>query len=364
MSERHSHSAVSKYQSCPREYYFHYKERLRETTTSGALLFGSAIDLAFNELLLPEGKETAEDIFTSKFAVAKVGTEIEEVPTCERVVYSASDFDGDLLSKEDLEVLIKRNNNPDPIAAMKTIANMKAGMGWDGLHPSQRQFYNLGNWLCLRQKGLLMIREYREKILPLIDEVLFVQKKVSLKNNDGDEIIGYTDFAARLKDGRTVIFDNKTSSIEYDHDAVVKSPQLILYVHALGDSLNTRTAGFIVLRKGIIKNKSKVCTQCFYKAEKGSRHKTCSQVYNNKRCEGAWDETIDPEVAIQVLIDEIPERAENMVLQNYDEINTLIKSGIFTRNFNSCVKPWGKCAYADLCWNGKTDGLVKVEEGK
>lgn len=366
MSLQLSHSAANRYQTCAKSYEYHYILGYREKTTSAALIFGSAIDEALNCLLLKKGN--AYDAFALAFTSARIGSKTNQfIPTNEDIVYSASDFDSDLLLKEDFEKLQEAADEmeikQEPIEAVKLIGNLKKEFGWEGLRSGQRKFYNFANWLCLVRKGHLMITAYEEKVLPKIKSVKAVQRKITITNGEGDSIIGYVDAILEWEDGRNVIFDNKTSSIEYAYDAVLSSPQLILYKHALGEEFDTKTAGFIVLRKGIIKNKKKVCKVCSYEAEKGARHKTCSSVTSDaSRCGGEWDEQIDPEVDVQILINDIPDHMEDIVMENYDIVNQLVKTGVFARNFNSCNRPWGPCEFKAICHKNDFSQVTKKED--
>jgi hypothetical protein len=83
------------------------------------------------------------------------------------------------------------------------------------------------------------------------------------------------------------------------------------------------------------------------------------------RCNGAWNESIDPEAWTQIIISEIPEATEALVMENIDDINTAIKTGIYTKNLANCLNSYGKpCDYLGLCYEGKMDGLVIAEERK
>jgi hypothetical protein len=122
--------------------------------------------------------------------------------------------------------------------------------------------------------------------------------------------------------------------------------------------LGIAQAGYLVFRKGIIKNKVKKCGKCGYDGS-GARHKTCNNLNSIVRCNGDWVETFSPEVEIQIIRDKIPEQTENIVLENVDAVNKAISAGVFVRNFDSCVKPWGKCAYYNLCYKNDDSDLEK-----
>lgn len=344
-----SHSACSKFQMCGQSYYYHYIERLRPTTTSAALMFGSVLDEALN-VLLTKSNDNADAAFIKAFTNQTMNGEMVHLPNCPNLVYAEADFDVELI-KEDVSKDLERYN---------IIKGEKKKQGFLNLPVEDRAFFNELNWLSLKAKGLLMIDAYKRKVLPLIEEVLAVQKKVSLDNNDGDSIVGYVDLVARIKGHGVVILDNKTSASEYEEDSVLTSPQLALYTHILEEEYKTRKAGYIVMRKNIIKNRKKTCSVCGHDGS-GKSHKTCNNEAAGKRCGAKWNETIDPDVNIQFIVDEIPHKTEEIVMQNYDEINKAIKAGHFSRNFNTCRNVYGgPCPYINKCYRDNEKGLTHV----
>lgn len=362
---RLSFSQISKYSICSRSYKYYYVDKIRPRVQSAALVFGSALDKGLNAILMPKQyKQTAEEIFEQSFEQADINGVSTYIPRATQIVYANADFDIDLLDKNDYEKLdiliatgvlfIQESSYKDEMTRLK---KYKSDSGFDNFTDNEKQFYNLMNWLSLRQKGLLMLQAYRDKIMPSIIKVHEIQKYVSITNNDGDSLIGYIDLIADIQGHGNVILDNKTSAMDYEKDSVLTSPQLALYTSIAGKEYNTRKAGYLVLRKGIIKNKTKVCQKC-NKDGTGQRHKTCDALIDGKRCDGVWTETIKPEVDVQIIINEIPEQTENIVLENLDDINHGIKQEVFHRNFHSCANTYGSpCPYINLCFKNKMDGL-------
>ncbi len=358
MTNKLSHSALNKYQTCGVAYKYHYVDRLRERVTSGALILGSAIDAALNEVLLKTENDPI-DVFEKKFRFARINNKEQYIPETDLVVYAEKDFDYDLLDEADIAQLENIKNQlgfPEDIKEVVTKAsNLKKQYGWKNVVPKYKRMYSLANWLCLRQKGILMINAYKEQIAPKISKVYSVQEEISLETPEKDKIIGFVDLVADL-DGVKTIIDNKTSSRDYDLDSASVSPQLILYSFALG----VRDVAFIVLNKNVIKNKTKVCTVCGYKAAKGSTHRKCCNEVNGLRCNGEWLEKIDPRIKIDIVKAQIDQEKQELVLDNAAQINSLIKQGIFTRNLNSCKTSYGLCPYYNKCWNKKDDDLEQV----
>lgn len=379
MSNKLSHSSLSKFQTCPKAYYYRYIRKLYSKYKSAALFFGSALDEAVNDLLDPNkevSRDEAVEIFYKNWEIGKdsSGEEIE-LKHNETITYSASDFDSDLLQKDDYRKLFKfleENNMVDDIfGELDRIKKLKSEKGWDNLESIDRQFYNYANWLSMRNKGVLLLDGYIEQILPHIDEVIEVQKYVTLENDSGDIIRGYIDLIAKWEDGSICVLDNKTSGIEYAVDSVIKSPQLSTYMMILNDKAldpddewehKVEKAGYLVLRKNLIKDIKKVCKQCGHKAKKGARHKTCDNEIDGVRCGGPWDRSVTFKVDTQIIIDPINDHVQDLVLQNINDINNAIKNELFIRNFNSCMQPWGKCEYYDKCWFNNEEQLITKGE--
>ena len=375
---RLSHSAVNTYMTCPKRYYHHYIDKLREKVISGALLFGSALDAGVNSLLLGKS-DTGEEEFIKSWEYAEINKRREFLPGNSLVVYAKTDFDSEILKEDDEKILYEFASTliPDHLVLdsvkilestgkapdLKSISDLYKIVNERKLNKSANEnelkFLNHCNWRCLRIKGLLMLHAYKQEVMPNIKKVVAVQSWISVKNDEGDEIIGVVDLIAEWKDAGVIIFDNKTSSRAYESDAVEFSPQLTLYVHSLENKYKTKKAGFIVMNKNINKQRKKQCKKCANDGT-GDRHKTCANIIEGERCGGVWDEVIDPKCNIQILIQEIPQRTEEIVLDNFNHVNNAIKQEVFPRNFNSCEGGFGLCPYINLCWKGKKDGLEKV----
>jgi hypothetical protein len=358
-----SHSQISKYSLCAKSYEYHYIKKIRPQVTSGALLFGSALDGALNLILSNKSKEEAYEEFEKLFTFNKINNKEYYLPTCEKVVYAKTDFDSDILSIEDSEVIKKTYKElfgedlNDTLDLYKRLADNKNKLSTDEI-----KIYNLYNWLSLKQKGILMIDAYVTKVMPHLVRVLNIQEQIELKNENGEKVTGFVDLIAEHKDHGVVIFDNKTSARDYAEDSVLTSAQLSLYLHALESKYKTRKAGYIVLKKTINKNRIKICESCGFNGS-GSKHKTCSNIIDGKRCNGQWKETISPEVDVQIIVDKIPEQTENIVIENIDTVNEAIKARLFPRNLNSCTNYWGGlCPYINLCYKNKMEGLEYVKK--
>lgn len=355
---RLSHSQVSKYQQCGKAYEFWYLKKIRPTKSRAALLFGTALDRAIGVLLKPDEDRTKspEQVFDYFWRFQEINGNNTYLPTCTSIVYAKSDFDKDLITKEDEEKI------GASLSEILEVIAKRLEVGHNGITEEERKLANHAMWTCLYHKGHYMIKAFRERVQPKLTKIHSTQEYIEL-NNGEDKVIGYIDIVAEVEGHKEpIVLDLKTSASQYEEDAVLTSPQLTLYVHAVSDKYKTKKAGYIVLNKNLIKNRKKVCSKCGHDGS-GGRHKTCANETEGKRCNGDWIETVSPEVYVQFIIDEIPEQTENLVLENIDDINTAIKTGHFTRNLSMCTNTFGGlCDYINLCYRGSMDELTQQGE--
>jgi hypothetical protein len=381
MTNKLSHSSVSTYTTCAYKYKLRYIEKLYPKNPSAALLFGTAIDKALTDMLNDHAAnnidwlgQTYKTTFINNWRRGEVNKKIVDLYDNPDVVYAASDMDWKLMSNKDFDALLTaatslypgvgplpKGDHADLVDLFKAIGKQKEADGWNNLNDDQRKYYNYANWLCLSIKGELMIKAYLEKIIPRIKRVISAQRAIDIQSDSGDSITGFIDLIAIWEDGRTIVFDNKTSAREYEADAVLKSPQLAIYSHALENELKSRTAGFIVLRKLINKNASKKCSVCNMDGE-GNRARTCNNEIGGKRCSGEWEEVLRPAADIQVLISDIPEQTEAITIQNFEEVNHAIKAQVFPRNMSACKNGSLICPYYSVCWHNNNKDVVKIEK--
>lgn len=339
-----SHTQFSKFQDCPTAWRYHYKEGYRPIKQSSALLFGSAIDKAL-EAVLKNPEVDLYSVFDKMWNFQEINKKLTALPTCLDIQYSKSDYDEELLFDED-----KQKFSGYDISLLLEKEN---------LTKEEDEVLHLASWLSLKRKGEAMLHTFQSEVMSKINKVYAVQKQIKLTNNTGDVITGYIDLVADYADEGVVVFDVKTASREYDKGAVLTSPQLSLYVHGVSEEYNTRKAGYIVLIKKLMKDKTKVCSKCGFNGT-GGRHKTCNDESNGERCNGEWIEKINPRCLKQILVDNIPEQTEDIVLQNMDYINQAIKNGVYYRNLQSCIRPYGKCQFFNLCYYNDDKDLIKI----
>lgn len=321
-----SNSAIDKYKTCAYMYHLHYNKRIRDTGNPSPLIFGIALDEAFNILLLRKKPDLTEE---EKELVAKYPTphsylkEKMAKVKWETVDFNRADFDENLMSEEEKKL------------------------------PEHERGY-----LSLLRKGNMMLDAYEKEIMPLIARVHSIQCDNKLINAEGDELVSKADFIADWKElGNKVLFDNKTSSKKYPKNAVIDSQQLSIY----SEAEEVPVCGYIVCVKKLDWTKQKACRVCGHKYT--TAHRTCNKVENKVRCNGEVDvEYINPKVIIQVIIDEIPIETKDIVFDEIERHANSIKNERFDKNWDSCYQYGRKCPYYFYCREGKMDGLKNLGE--
>jgi hypothetical protein len=372
MSLKLSSSSIRMYSECGRKYELHYVKRLRSKVIGGALLFGSAIDNALNDLLKNKDIEAANETFRKMWSAQNINGELEVLSKSHKVVYSDKDFDEELLDANDKikfsELQLKYDYLPGKTLSevVKVIKEKKSENGLQNVKEEERTLLSYANWLCMAQKGKLMIKGYHDKVLPQIEEVIEVQKNFSVKNPDGDSIIGLADIILKLKNGDVYLMDNKTSTRQYANDSARKSQQLILYYHVLKAEYNLKGVGFFVLQKQMKKNRVKICSVCHHDGT-GGRHKTCDNItIEGGRCCGAWNETVNPEADIYTILNDVSESGEKLVMDMFNSAKKGINNEVYQPNLLACgdTNSDYRCPFYNICWNGSSSDVVSLGDKK
>ncbi len=347
-----SKSACEKWMSCPASFDYYYNQQIRPIKTGSALMFGSGMDSALNELLLPSGIAPM-DAYRATVDQYELG----------KVLYSAKDFDFDLLTDERKAALLPKlnaNGYPgDNIDELFTALRSKVEYG-ETLSENQERVLCLIYRDVFEAKAELMVEAYRTHVLPNISEVYNVQKRA------GPGVLDATvEWIGRGK----IIIDNKTSSRRYSDSSVETSVQFAMY--SAEEKIND--CAYVVLLKDINKNKQKACSICGH-VGKGS-HKTCDAPINaslalktdreaGKRCGGEWKISIAPECEIQVVHGTITPEAQAVAAELQEQVQRAVDAKIFPCNVAQCHSQFGKaCDYRNLKWKNDMTGLEVKPRG-
>lgn len=318
-----SHTSISKFLECGRKYRHYYIEKIRPIKTKSALVFGSCLDKGLNAL--HEGKDLniAKDLFFG--------------------AWSKFDNDSTIYSKSDLDVELLKFY----------------------------KYHNLeDSWYSLLLKGYLILEACKREVLPLIKKHLAIQKPVSFKNSEGDEVHGFLDLIIESHEGKIYLMDNKSSSVNYEADSPKKSQQIVLYYYIEKDEYKINEGGFFVYKKKINMQRVKKCKSCG--TINKSSHKSCNETrYDDMyltrppkeyRCNGEFEITYNPIAEVDFITNEISSEDEDRVINDIDKANEGIANKEFEPNFESCETKYGRCEYYNLCHGASMEGLKVVKK--
>ena len=343
---RISHSAKETYLQCQEKYRLHYIERLRSPIFGSPLLLGKSFDEALNCLLLRKKRPESfneEDkrlfqldphvVLDNELTTTDINGKTVYVPTHPYIKYFSKDFDPDLLEDEDL-LLINDTSDKHGFDHLTTedcedfVKSCKNEIKTSkGLDKDAQVLFNVIHWCSVRRKLHYLLDRYEEDVLPLIEEVFSVQKKVELSDEE-HSLIGYIDFVASFNDepGVKYVCDNKLASKAYANDAIDDAVQLATYC----EHENTNRACFVITEKGLRKR--------------------------------------DPRHRIQILRGKITEELFTRTFDEFGEVVYNIEQGVFEKtgmdgSRQECFHFGQRCPYFYTC-RGEPDKdfLVKLEE--
>lgn len=385
-----SNTKIDMWKLCPKKFQLRYKDRIVPKKYFSALMFGIAIDDAICLLLLQKLKNPNEKekrkieklkkdkdypyrLFDNKFAFQKPfeksfndkGSAVETLDIRKdfRCEYFPSDFDGDLLQEEDLKVLKKYiktagYEEKDPIklwGLLNDLIKDKQKLDLVG-----KEFYNYCCFLSLRRKARIMLDIFCDEIMPKIKEVHSIQERVSLKNEDGDTLIGFIDIVGILEGEDVVrVIDIKTASSKYALNSVEVSQQLGIYT----EYKNTDKGAYIVLMK---KPKVTEIYRCFNddctngEEYKGKRRKKCPECE-----EPLFIERTDKDYEYQIVTGDIKDETKDLLFDEIGDIVEEMESEVYEEKTENCRFQFGKkCDYYDLCKHDSMEGLLNKGKRK
>lgn len=204
-----SYSAARKFQECAKSYEYHYINKYRSKYQSSALVFGTAIDVAFGSMLKKESDWLQKYEKIWKFQ--KINDKYQYLPKCVDIVYSDSEMDFDLLLPQDHDKIKAELKINDVKSFYEDLKEAKQTYSWDILPYEKKLAFNFINWFSLFRKGIVMLNSLEKNIVPNIIEVLDTQTYVKLVNADGDVITGFADMVVRYKGyDKPMVLDLKT----------------------------------------------------------------------------------------------------------------------------------------------------------
>ena len=339
---RISHSAKEKYIECGEKWRLHYQEKLRSPILNSPLWGGGAFDDAASAMLLRLKKDlteeekalTAQDprrVLVNSMTYTNHNGEKVFIPTYRFTKYSKADFDVSLLESEDFKLI-----NDMEICNEYEDFNRETAQGFVEfcrneiktkykLDANDQMVFNLINWYAFKNKLLYLLDRYEEDVMPKIQEVFSVQRKVELESGE-HTLIGYIDFEATWKDEPDKVYtcDNKLSSKAYYQSNIDEAEQLATYCEFTGND-----------------------NGCYVNTEKVLRKR-------------------EPKHRIQIIRGDITEELYEKTFDNFGEVVHNIEEGIFEKNMEGgCFSYGQRCIYYNTCrGEPEKDFLVDLKKDK
>jgi hypothetical protein len=361
-----SYSGANTFKACPTKYYLS-----KEYTATGRpsyFAFGTAVESGVTAMF--KGADLKDSIaeFDRNWETENVDQPSRASPVFDNpdVEYFKSDLDEPLLVQHaSLIEDWKKELLPEETAKWQAIVEGVYSDFASGSRVSlERKRFNARiHWLSLAERAALMLTAMWEEIMPdfeylvMIDGQPACQYKVSITNNEGDEIVGYVDYVVKFKSKEhPVVLDCKTAAAEYSSHNINTSEQLKTYTSALSEKIGSLDVGYLVLVKKL-KNDSVSCDVCGHARPQKSKVRNCTQ----KDCKGSY--AIPKLKAVcQLLTKTMKESELDSQMEDYSNVLTAVKNEINFKNPNNCMQYGRRCEFYDHCWNGKP--LDKIKEIK
>lgn len=322
-----SNSQINTFTDCEFKWYLDKVQKLRPNYLGSALWVGGAIDSATEAYLLE--KSDIEKVFLDSLAKFEVNGKPKTLPKdILAVKLFASDLDEKLLTP--LQETVNEYCESLDLEGVEIAAFLeyckKKRKAKSALSESEQKIFNYMGYLSLQEKGKLIVKALKEWLDENVAETHYCQKKILIKNENGDSFIGYLDFVVTLKDGRKVLIDLKTSSDPakyYPKESAAKSRQLGIYAQEEG----IEDVGYLVADKKI--------------------------------------RVREPRVRLSFVEGKITEEHLDEVFEEIETVTEKIKEklqygiGAFDKNLDSC-NLFGGCPYAAYCHKGSKDELEQL----
>lgn len=325
-----SNSQINTYDDCPRKWYLDKQKRLRPNWKGSALIFGSSLDNAVEHILLKKDG-SPYDTFKNTLSRFDINGKIRELPNdILDVRFFAGDVDISIIDAYQMDTIgaycdsigIDMPELDEFLLFCKQQRKTKTA-----LSKSEQKLFNFLAYQTMITKGVMLLEKLSEWVDENVLEVHSVQKKIVIKNENGDTFIGYLDFVVTLKSCKKVLIDLKTSSnpnAYYPVDSAIKSRQLGIYSQEEG----IPDVAYLVADKKIRVREPRV------------RLKFIEGVITEEHLDEVFGE-------IEKYTTEIKEKLE-------------IGEEAFEKNLDSCMKFSG-CQYFNFCKKGDMKGLVYVK---
>jgi len=322
-----SNSQINTFTDCNRKWHIDKVQRIRPTYLSSPLYFGTLIDDTLEHYLINKDGKHLETFYKclNNFEVNGSAKVLPKDLLALRI--NVGDLDDKLINQSDVDDYCS-SKDLESVQVKEFLDYCKSKRKRKSpLDMTEQSIFNFMGYKSLEAKGLLMIEKLIEWVDEHVEEVISTQKKIDITNGNGDKFIGYLDFVVRLKSGKTVLIDLKTSSDPnkyYPEDAANTSRQLGIY----SQEEKIKDVAYLVVDKKIRKREPRV---------------------RLKYVEG---------IITEEWLDEVFDEIEKVTEQIKEKLP--LGESAFEKNLDSCHN-YGNCQYRGLCEKGSMSGLEKIK---
>ena len=227
-----SNSQIETFTTCNRKWYIQKVLTLRPNYLSSPLYFGTNLDATIEAYLIDKGVDWRA-FYKDYILSFEVNYKPRKLP--EDILdmrFGAGDCDESLIDAAKLDLYCDSLELEHIDAKVFLEDCKKLRKKKQKLDETSQKVFNYCAFLTLERKGLMLLEKLIEWLDENVAELISAQKKIEITNENGDKFIGYLDFIVRMKDGRKVLIDLKTSSnpkLYYPSDSASKSRQLAIY---------------------------------------------------------------------------------------------------------------------------------------
>lgn len=343
-----SYSKVSTFKACPQKHYL--TEEYKIELTSAALPFGNAVEAGVDLLVQKKTLDEAKARFREWWfkAPANYWEGEKQIFDSDNVFYYANDYDEHLITSEDEPKVAewKQELLPESKETWDEIVGKFQGQVKNDsyIDPKERKFAHRIMWLCCLKRGQIMLEAFHDQLLPEIVEVIATQKWTSVKNSDGDKLVGKIDYIFRLKGyDKPVLTDLKTAGKFYTNHDLDTSDQLGIY--AAAEKLDL--IGYMVVLKNV--KHERRCDKCDQLRENARKQKCENE---KAKCDGRYSK-IKSYGETQILVRPLRDGEAKEVLNDFSDVLLAMKNQVNWKNPGSCFAFNKQCEFYEFCWKGK-----------
>lgn len=322
----YSYSSLSTYMECGMKYKLLYIDNLTEDCLHSHFFLGHSLDEASSVIFQDKMKDNPvpfdrnrmiESYIESSKKHRHLGVEVD-IPKNPLVNYSKGQVQIELLEQEDADAIFEYADELEfELDSIESYVEHCQGKGVV-LSDGEKSLYNYICWHTYMRKAIMLLDELKKWSDENIKEVISIQRKFEIENEEGDILVGYMDLEAVMMDDSFRLLDLKTASnpkAQYPDGCIDTAMQLHIYSQE-----SSNLVGYVILDKAI--------------------------------------RVREPRVRTRTVLGEVSEEVLDETFEMIDNAIQGIKAGEFEKNKDACFAYGSKCFGWNYCMYGNKKGMV------